>query len=84
MVTLDQTWIRQGLVAVPWVRFGGGPDDFTVTAKISNGVAFYFLFWGPTPRLCEQGEQGGAGVRMKNPIKNITSLFFAFFLLFLW
>ena len=31
-------------------------------------------------RLCEQGEQGGAGVvRMKNPTKNITSLFFAFF-----
>ena len=24
MLTLDQTWIRQGLVAVPWVRFSGG------------------------------------------------------------
>ena len=24
MLTLDQTWIRQGLVAVPWVCFGGG------------------------------------------------------------
>ena len=28
MLTLDWTWIRQGLVAVPWVRFGGGSDDF--------------------------------------------------------
>ena len=26
-LTLDQTWMRQGLVAVPWVRFGGGSDD---------------------------------------------------------
>ena len=24
MLTLEQTWIRQGLVAVPWVCFGGG------------------------------------------------------------
>ena len=27
MLTLDRTWIRQGLVAVPWVRFGGGSGD---------------------------------------------------------
>ena len=27
MLTLDQTWITQGLVAAPWVRFGAGSDE---------------------------------------------------------
>ena len=26
-LALDQTLIRRELVAVPWVRFGGGSDD---------------------------------------------------------
>ena len=42
-LALDQTLIRQELVAVPWVRFGGGSDDLLPKKNKKKHLALEFI-----------------------------------------
>ena len=43
----DQTWIRRGLVAVPWVRFDGGSDDLSQKDAFLEVSGHFQIFFGP-------------------------------------
>ena len=79
MLTLDQTWIRQGLVAVPWVCFGqGSAFSQSFTLFLSHSFTLFLVSRLTPPLKQTQGTATNHFLIQVWSRVSILSLFYSF------